>query len=132
MMFALPAACLAMIHEAKPSRKAAVAGVLGSAALTAFMTGITEPIEFAFMFLAPVLYVIHGVLTGTSMALMYLLDVKHGFGLSAGLIDYVVNFHLSTKGWLIHPGGPGLRSGVLRSLPFCHQEIQPAHPRKGR
>lgn len=105
MMFALPAACLAMIHEAKPSRKAAVAGVLGSAALTAFMTGITEPIEFAFMFLAPVLYVIHGVLTGTSMALMYLLDVKHGFGFSAGLIDYVVNFHLSTKGWLIIPVG---------------------------
>lgn len=105
MMFALPAACLAMVHEAKPSRKAAVAGVLGSVALTSFMTGITEPIEFLFMFLAPVLYAIHAVLMGTSMALMYILGVKHGFGFSAGLIDYVVNFHLSTKGWLIIPVG---------------------------
>ncbi|MDA8354189.1 MAG: PTS transporter subunit EIIC [Firmicutes bacterium] len=105
MMFALPAACLAMIHEAKPSQRAVVGGVLGSAALTSFMTGITEPIEFAFMFLAPVLYLIHAVLTGTSMALMYLLDVKHGFGFSAGLIDYVVNFHLSHNAWWILPIG---------------------------
>lgn len=117
MMFALPAACLAMIHEAKPSRRAAVAGVLGSAALTSFMTGITEPIEFAFMFLAPVLYIIHGILTGFSMSLMHLLGVKHGFGFSAGGIDFLVNYHLSTKGWLILPVGllyAGVYYGVFR------------------
>ncbi|PTM54842.1 PTS system N-acetylglucosamine-specific IIB component (Glc family) /PTS system N-acetylglucosamine-specific IIC component (Glc family) [Desmospora activa DSM 45169] len=102
MMFALPAAALAMIHEAKPSQRKAAAGVLLSAALTAFLTGITEPIEFAFMFLAPVLYAIHAILTGSSMALLYLLDVKQGFGFSAGLFDYVINYHLSTNAlWIL-------------------------------
>ncbi|PTX55218.1 PTS system N-acetylglucosamine-specific IIB component (Glc family) /PTS system N-acetylglucosamine-specific IIC component (Glc family) [Melghirimyces profundicolus] len=117
MMFALPAACLAMVHEAKPSQRPMVAGVLGSAVLTSFMTGITEPIEFSFMFLAPALYLIHAVLTGTSMALTYLLDVKHGFGFSAGLIDYLVNFHLSTNAWWIIPVGLGygvIYYGVFR------------------
>lgn len=107
MMFALPAAALAMVHEAKPSQRKAAAGVLLSAALTAFLTGITEPIEFAFMFLAPVLYVIHAVLTASSMALLYLLDVKHGFGFSAGLFDYLLNFHLSHHALLILPIGLG-------------------------
>jgi PTS system N-acetylglucosamine-specific IIC component len=74
-------------------------------ALTSFLTGITEPIEFTFMFLAPALYAAHAVLTGASMALMDLLDVRHGFGFSAGLFDYVLNFGLSTRGWLILPFG---------------------------
>lgn len=107
MMFALPAACLAMIHEAKPSQRSVVSGMLMSIAFTSFMTGITEPIEFSFMFLAPVLYLIHALLTGTSLALAYLLDIKHGFGFSAGLIDYSFNYLLSTNGWIIIPVGLG-------------------------
>ncbi|MBA4495838.1 N-acetylglucosamine-specific PTS transporter subunit IIBC [Paenactinomyces guangxiensis] len=105
LMFALPAACLAMIHEAKPSQRTKVAGFLISGALTAFVTGVTEPIEFAFMFLAPVLYLIHAILTGASMAIVYLLGIKHGFGFSAGLFDFLLNLHLSTKGlWLVPIG----------------------------
>ncbi len=76
MMFALPAACLAMVHEAKPSQRAVVGGMLMSVAFTSFMTGITEPIEFTFMFLAPCLYVIHAILTGTSLAVAYLVGCK--------------------------------------------------------
>ncbi len=67
MMFALPAACLAMIHTARPDRRKAVAGILGAAALTSFLTGVTEPIEFAFVFVAPSLFVVHAILTGTAM-----------------------------------------------------------------
>jgi PTS system N-acetylglucosamine-specific IIC component len=97
MMFGLPAACLAMLHEAKDSERKAVTGVLLSAALTSFLTGITEPIEFAFMFLAPVLYLIHALLTGIAMALTYVMGLKHGFGFSAGFIDYAINFKLATQ-----------------------------------
>ena len=67
MMFALPAACLAMIRTARPDRRKEVAGILGAAALTSFLTGVTEPIEFAFVFVAPSLFVVHAVLTGTAM-----------------------------------------------------------------
>ena len=105
MMFGLPAACLAMFHTARPERKKAVGGMLTSLALTSFLTGVTEPIEFSFMFLAPVLYAVHAVLTGLSMALMNLLDVKLGFGFSAGLFDYVLNFNKATHPlWLIPIG----------------------------
>jgi len=97
MMFGLPAACLAMLHEAKESQRKGVTGVLLSAALTSFLTGITEPIEFAFMFLAPLLYVIHAVLTGVALALTYVLGIKSGFGFSAGFIDYVLSYNISTK-----------------------------------
>ncbi|MFL9839974.1 N-acetylglucosamine-specific PTS transporter subunit IIBC [Sphingomonas sp. ST-64] len=105
MMFGLPAACLAMYHEARPERRKAVGGMLFSLAFTSFLTGVTEPIEFSFMFLAPVLYAIHAVLTGISMALMQFLGVKLGFGFSAGLFDYVLNFGLSTRPWLLLPVG---------------------------
>jgi PTS system N-acetylglucosamine-specific IIC component len=104
-LFGLPAACLAMLHEAKDSQKKAVSGVLLSAALTSFLTGITEPIEFSFMFLAPVLYAIHAILTGISLALTYALGIRHGFGFSAGLIDYVLNYGLATKPILLIPIG---------------------------
>jgi len=97
MMFGLPAACLAMLHEAKDSQRKAVTGVLLSAAFTSFLTGITEPIEFAFMFLAPILYVIHAILTGVALALTYVLGTRCGFGFSAGFIDYVLSFNISTK-----------------------------------
>lgn len=105
MMFGLPAACLAMLHTAKPERRKAVAGMLGSLALTSFLTGVTEPIEFSFMFLAPALFAIHAVLTGLSMALMNILDVKLGFGFSAGLFDYVLNFNKATRPLLLIPVG---------------------------
>ncbi len=105
MMFGLPAACLAMYHTAKKENRAAVAGVLASMALTSFLTGVTEPIEFAFMFLAPALYAVHAVLTGLSLVVMDVLGVKLGFGFSAGLFDYVINFNLATKPLLLLPVG---------------------------
>ncbi|HEU4778718.1 MAG TPA: N-acetylglucosamine-specific PTS transporter subunit IIBC [Steroidobacteraceae bacterium] len=105
MMFGLPGACLAMYRTASPARRAAVGGLLLSMALTSFLTGVTEPIEFAFMFLAPVLYVIHAVLTGLAMVLMHALGVQLGFGFSAGLFDYVLNFSLATRPLLLIPIG---------------------------
>lgn len=105
MMFGLPAACLAMYRSALPEKRRAVAGLLFSMALTSFLTGVTEPIEFSFMFLAPVLYAIHAVLTGTSMALMNAIDVRLGFGFSAGLFDYVLNFKQATRPLLLLPIG---------------------------
>ncbi len=105
MMFGLPAACLAMLHTARPERRTAVAGMLASLALTSFLTGVTEPIEFTFMFLAPALYAIHAVLTGLAMALMDMLGVKLGFGFSAGLFDYVLNFSKATRPLLLIPVG---------------------------
>ncbi|WOV84209.1 N-acetylglucosamine-specific PTS transporter subunit IIBC [Sporosarcina jeotgali] len=95
MMFGLPAACLAMYAAAKKEKKAIVGGMLFSIAFTSFLTGITEPIEFAFMFLSPVLYVVHALLTGASMIVSYMFDVHHGFGFSAGAIDYVLNYGLA-------------------------------------
>jgi N-acetylglucosamine PTS system EIICBA or EIICB component len=90
MMFGLPAACLAMIRHAQVPKVAS--GILLSAAFASFLTGITEPIEFAFLFVAPLLYVVHAILTGTALAICTLLGIKIGFGFSAGLIDYVLNF----------------------------------------
>ena len=111
MMFGLPAACLAMIRTAHPTRRKLAAGLLLSAAFTSFLTGITEPIEFSFMFLAFPLYVLHAVLTGLSLALMNILGVKLGFTFSAGLFDYVLSFKLGTNGWYLIP--VGLVYGVL-------------------
>ncbi|MFI8187247.1 PTS transporter subunit EIIC [Streptomyces sp. NPDC085946] len=105
MMFALPAAALAITHCARPERRKVVGGMMMSLALTSFVTGITEPIEFAFMFIAPVLYVIHAVLTAISMAVTWALGVHHGFSFSAGAIDYFLNWSLATKPWLIIPIG---------------------------
>jgi len=107
MMFGLPGACLAMYRAARPERRKAVGGMLFSMALTSFLTGVTEPIEFSFMFLAPLLYALHAVLTGISMALMHALDVHLGFGFSAGLFDYVLNYSRSTRPWLLIPIGLG-------------------------
>ena len=104
-MFALPAAALAIWHEARPENKKLVGGIMLSAALTAFLTGVTEPLEFAFMFVAFPLYVIHAFLTGTSMALVNAIGIKDGFGFSAGLFDYLLNFNIATKPLLIIPIG---------------------------
>ncbi|AUH53352.1 PTS N-acetyl-D-glucosamine transporter [Chromobacterium sp. ATCC 53434] len=105
MMFGLPAACLAMYRTAKPENRAAVGGLLFSMALTAMLTGVTEPVEFAFMFLAPLLYVIHALLTGLALAVMHWFGVKLGFTFSAGLFDYVINFGIATKPLLLLPIG---------------------------
>jgi PTS system N-acetylglucosamine-specific IIC component len=105
MMFGLPAACLAMWRSARPERRAAVGGMLASLALTSFLTGVTEPIEFSFMFLAPALYALHAVLTGISMALMDALHVRLGFSFSAGLFDYLINFGKATRPLMLIPVG---------------------------
>ena len=105
MMFGLPAACFAMYRSARPERRKAVGGMLLSMALTAILTGVTEPIEFSFMFLAPMLYAIHAVLTGVAMALMNALGIKLGFGFSAGAFDYALNFPKATKPLLLFPIG---------------------------
>ena len=101
MMFALPAAALAIWQEAKPVQKKAVGGIMLSAALCSFLTGVTEPLEFAFMFVAWPLYLIHAVFTGTSLALVNALGIKDGFGFSAGLFDYALNFNIATKPLLL-------------------------------
>ncbi len=90
LMFGLPAAALAMIQVAKPAQKKVAVGILSAAALTAFLTGVTEPLEFAFMFVAFPLYVIHALLTGLSLAIAYLLDIHLGFSFSAGMIDLLL------------------------------------------
>lgn len=90
MMFGLPAACLAMIRHARFPKVAA--GILISAAFASFLTGITEPVEFAFIFVAPVLFVIHAFLTATALFICALLNIHMAFGFSAGLIDYLINF----------------------------------------
>ncbi|CAH0528749.1 PTS glucose transporter subunit IIBC [Vibrio hippocampi] len=100
-MFGLPAACLAMYATAKTRNKKLVASILGSAALTSFLTGITEPIEFAFLFVAPLLYVVHALLAGSAFVVMILLDIKHGTTFSHGLFDFTLLFSQSSNGWLL-------------------------------
>jgi PTS system N-acetylglucosamine-specific IIC component len=107
MMFALPAACLAIIRAARPERRKEVAGILGAAALTSFLTGVTEPIEFAFVFVAPSLFVVHAFLTGTAMLVTNALGIHEGFTFSAGFTDWGLNFvgNDAQKPWLIIPVG---------------------------
>ncbi|HSS27103.1 MAG TPA: N-acetylglucosamine-specific PTS transporter subunit IIBC [Usitatibacter sp.] len=105
MMFGLPAACLAMYRCALPERKRATGGLLFSMALTSFLTGVTEPIEFAFMFLAPALYVLHAILTGAAMVIMAAIGCHLGFGFSAGLFDYALNFAKATHPLYLIPVG---------------------------
>lgn len=111
MMFALPAAALAFVHTAKPGKRKVIAGIMGSAALVSFVTGVTEPLEFSFIFLAYPLYAIHAVLTGTSLALVNWLGIHDGFGFSAGAIDYLLNFRIATHPLWILP--IGLAYGVV-------------------
>lgn len=92
MMFGLPAAALAMYKEALPSQKAKVGGILLAGAVASFFTGVTEPLEFAFMFVAPLLFVVHAVLTGLAMFLAASFEWISGFSFSAGLVDYILSF----------------------------------------
>lgn len=105
MMFALPGLALAIIHTAKPEKRKMIASAFLGTALASFLTGITEPLEFSFMFIAPVLYGVHAVLTGVAGYITYILDMKLGFGFSAGLIDYLINFQISSKPLLLIPVG---------------------------
>jgi len=107
LMFALPAAALAIVHTARPEQRKAIAGIMGSAALVSFVTGVSEPLEFSFLFVAYPLYVIHAFLTGTSLALVNWLDIHTGFGFSAGVIDYLLNFRIAQLPLLIIPIGLG-------------------------
>ncbi|NLK27107.1 MAG: PTS transporter subunit EIIC [Clostridiales bacterium] len=107
MMFGLPAGALAMYHTAKTKKKKIAAGLLSAAALCSFFTGVTEPMEFAFMFLAPGLYLIHALLTGVSVFLVALLPTRAGFNFSAGLVDYILSFKapMAQNPWLLLPIG---------------------------
>lgn len=106
-LFALPAACLAMYRTALPSQRNKVKGLLVAAAATSVLTGITEPVEFAFLFTAPLLYGVHILLTGSSFFLSQILGFRHGFGSSAGILEYVLNLHLAERAWLLFPLGIG-------------------------
>ncbi|HEY8717556.1 PTS transporter subunit EIIC [Pengzhenrongella sp.] len=111
MMFALPGAALAFVHTAKPAKRKVIAGIMGSAALVSFVTGVTEPLEFSFVYVAYPLYAIHAVLTGTSLAIVNALGIHDGFSFSAGAIDYALNFRIATHPvWLL---GIGLIYGVV-------------------
>ncbi|PHK49691.1 glucose-specific PTS transporter subunit IIBC [Staphylococcus edaphicus] len=107
MMFGLPAAALAIYHTAKSENKKVVAGLMGSAALTSFLTGITEPLEFSFLFVAPLLFFVHAILDGLSFLILYLLNVHLGYTFSGGFIDYVLLGVLpnKTQWWLVIPVG---------------------------
>ncbi|MFJ9420139.1 PTS transporter subunit EIIC [Streptomyces sp. NPDC101227] len=130
MMFALPAACLAITHCARPERRKVVGGMMLSLAMTAFVTGVTEPIEFTYMFIAPVLYAIHAVLTGVSMALTWALGMKDGFGFSAGAIDFLLNLGIASKPWML--ALVGLCFGALYYAVFRFAIIKFNLPTPGR
>jgi PTS system glucose-specific IIC component len=105
-MWGLPAAAAAITLAARPENRAKIGGIMMSAALTAFLTGITEPIEFSFLFVAPILYVIHALLAGVAYVVCILLGIKHGFTFSHGLIDYVVLFPKSHNALWLFVLGP--------------------------
>lgn len=118
-MWGLPAAALAIWHTAKPENKVKVGGIMVSAALTSFLTGITEPIEFSFMFVAPVLYAIHALMSGAAFFVCIVLGIKHGTTFSHGAIDYMVLFPQSDNAlWLlvIGPLWGALYYGVFRAV----------------
>ncbi|BDY94132.1 hypothetical protein MUTS15_27890 [Escherichia coli] len=106
-MYGLPAAAIAIWHSAKPENRAKVGGIMISAALTSFLTGITEPIEFSFMFVAPILYIIHAILAGLAFPICILLGMRDGTSFSHGLIDFIVLSGNSSKLWLFPIVGIG-------------------------
>ncbi len=118
MMFGLPAACLAIYHTAKPAKRKIVFGLLASAAFCAFLTGVTEPIEFSFMFLAPALYVVHALLAGITAAITVALPLRLGFSFSGGAIDAVLSAFtpLAENPWLLIP--IGIVVGVIYYVVF--------------
>lgn len=105
MMFALPAIAFAIMHEARDNMKRKVRSTFLVAALSSFLTGVSEPIEFAFLFVAPILFIVHALLSGLAMWIAYALDIHHGFAYSAGVIDFLINAHLGHNVWYIIPVG---------------------------
>lgn len=118
MMFGLPAAALAMYHTAKTKRKKQVASLMLAAAFASFFTGVTEPIEFAFMFLAPALYVVHAALTGLSLFIAASFQWTAGFGFSAGLIDYLLSLRIPIANMPLMLLLQGLVFGVIYYVLF--------------
>jgi PTS system N-acetylglucosamine-specific IIC component len=110
MMFGLPSMALAIyLTTPKESRKKAGA-ILFGVAFTSFLTGITEPLEFLFMFEAPLLYLIHALLTGVALATAQFMDIHHGFGFSAGLFDYLINYKLAQNPCSVLGNSPAFTS----------------------
>ncbi|CAA6815023.1 MAG: PTS system, N-acetylglucosamine-specific IIA component (EC / PTS system, N-acetylglucosamine-specific IIB component (EC / PTS system, N-acetylglucosamine-specific IIC component (EC [uncultured Sulfurovum sp.] len=105
MMFGLPAMALAIYVSTPTKQKKKAGAILFGVALTSFLTGITEPLEFLFLFVAPLLFLLHALLTGLAVAMAHFLDIHHGYGFSAGFIDYVINYKLATNPLLIVPLG---------------------------
>ena len=105
-MFGLPAAALAIWHTAKPENRLKVGGIMASGALTSFLTGITEPLEFTFLFVAPMLYFIHAVMVGSAFALINMVGAHIGYTFSQGAIDFILFYPLDTKPWVIFILGP--------------------------
>ena len=123
-MWGLPAAAAAITLAARPENRAKIAGIMMSAALTAFLTGITEPIEFAFLFVAPVLYAIHALLAGVAYMVCILLGIKHGFTFSHGLIDYIVLFPKSTNALWLFVLGPIWAVAYFLIFSFCIRKFK--------
>jgi PTS system N-acetylglucosamine-specific IIC component len=105
MMFGLPAMAYAIYLTTPKSERKKAGAILAGVAFTSFLTGITEPLEFLFLFIAPILFVLHALLTGLALATAHFLDIHHGFGFSAGLFDYVINYKLAKNPLLILPLG---------------------------
>ena len=125
MMFGMPAVALAMYRCARPENRPRIAGALVSVALTSFLTGITEPVEFMFMFIAPALYAVHAALTGLALSISYQVGILHGFGFSGGVIDYLLNYGLATRPAFIIPLGLafGLVYFVIFSWAIRHFDL---------
>ncbi|MCL9803097.1 N-acetylglucosamine-specific PTS transporter subunit IIBC [Pseudomonas sp. AKS31] len=119
MIFGLPAACLAMYRNALPERRKVMGGIFLSMALTSFLTGVTEPIEFAFMFLAPLLFLLHALLTGLAMAITNALNIHLGFTFSGGFIDMILGWGKSTNGWMVFPVGLAYAVVYYAVFDFC-------------
>jgi len=105
MMFGLPAMALAIYTSTPKEQQKKAGAILLGVAFTSFLTGITEPLEFLFLFIAPFLFLLHAILTGLALATAHFMDIHHGYGFSAGFIDYVINYKLATNPLLILPLG---------------------------
>jgi len=105
MMFGVPAICLAIYNAAYKDNKEMTKGIMGSGATTSFVAGITEPVEFTFMFISPMLYVIHAFYAGLAGVVCYLLNIRIGFTFGSSIIDYLINFKIATNPILILPVG---------------------------
>ncbi|HZG76035.1 MAG TPA: glucose PTS transporter subunit IIA, partial [Paenibacillus sp.] len=112
------------MHEAREDLKPKVRATFLTAALSSFLTGVTEPIEFAFLFVAPYLFVIHAILSGVSMWITYALDIHHGFAFSAGAIDFLLNNHLATNSWLLLPIGLAYGAGYYLLFRWAIRRFQ--------